>query len=492
MVEVLVKDPSAKAARHVRPTASDVSNGDESLKEIAQTIAQNLTPERYNELKSFLETSNPSQDIIFKWLSQETKPKTHDGHMTVMSTAHYQALREAIAGNTFQKIEGSPWPTADLKQGGHIGQAQLIPPYLDGQGALSPEETQTWSELMWKQREQLSDLDVDVLDILSAIWLENAESPQDDALVDLDSLLELRGLSQRKNCKGQISGYRSEQRAEIFQSVVHIQNLWLNMAQVEVMVRTGGAGRPRRKRQTIQSRAFVITDRLGQLRLDGCVDVEKFLFRPGKVFGQFLFGPGRETALLSAKALQYDPYRQTWEKRLTRYFSWHWKHISVPDSEPYPYKVRTLLEAAGQELLPRFPQRTRDRLESALETLLNDQVISKWEYLDWSDSNVKRWGHLWLESVIVVQAPACIQKQLRRQQQPKPVIPLVQISVLEDFPARLRAARRKLQLSQSEVSEKFSITQAYFSKLETGKSLINDTNPTLYQQLIEWISQVEL
>jgi hypothetical protein len=41
------------------------------------------------------------------------------------------------------------------------------------------------------------------------------------------------------------------------------------------------------------------------------MDVERFIFRPGKVFAHFLFGPGRQTALLSAKALHYDPYRQT-------------------------------------------------------------------------------------------------------------------------------------------------------------------------------------
>jgi len=490
MVEALVKDDSPKARRRVRHTSSDMSNGDPSLQKIAQTLAQSLTPERYHELKSILDAPVPNQEIL-KWISKETKPKTRDGHVTVMSPAHYQALREAIAHNSFERIDGSPWPTAALKQGGHIGQAQLIPPYLDGQCALSPEETQTWSELMWKHREQLSDLDVDVLDILSAIWLQTAKSTKDDALVDLNDLLELRGLNQRKNGSGSQGTYRAEQRAEIFQSVVHIQNLWLNMAQMEVMVQTGG-GRPRKKLQTIQSRAFVITDRLGQLRLDGCVDVEKFLFRPGKVFGHFLFGPGRQTALLSAKALQYDPYRQTWEKRLTRFFSWHWKHVSAPDSEPYPYKVSALLEAAGQELQSRYPGRTRDRLECALETLLKDQVISRWEYLEWVDANTRGWGESWAETLINVQAPVFVQKQLRRKTQPKPMIEPHKLYVLEDFPKRLRAARQKFQLSQSEVSEHFKITQAYLSKLETGRSSVNETNPALYEQMIEWIYQAEL
>lgn len=475
-----------KVSGHVRRSGSDVSKSD-AIEEIAVTLARSLTPEKYDELKSILDSRGPLAEEISRWVAQEsrpkTKPKINNGHVTVMSPSHYQALREAIARNSFQRQEGSPWPTASLKKGGQVGQAQLIPPCLDGQ-SLSPEEIQTWSEMMWKQREQLSDLDVDVLDILSAIWLENAKSAEDDAIVDLDSLLELRGLSQRVNCNGYSSGYRAEQRAEIFRSVVHIQNLWLNMAQINVKVNGGRAGRPRKKLQTLQSRAFVITDRMGQLRLDGCIDVEKFLFRPGKVFGQFLFGPGRETALLSAKALHYDPYRQTWEKRLTRYFSWHWKHTTHSESKTYPYPVKSLLEAAGQEIQARFPQRTRARLESALANLLNDKVISHWEYQNWTESSQKNWVDAWSETTLLVVPPGVFKKQLRQ--------PSEQYAETDSFGQRLRAVRLKHKLSQAQASKNFGITQAYLSKLENGKSPILEANPTLQELFRQWVEEGEL
>ena len=116
----------------------------------------------------------------------------------------------------------------------------------------------------------------------------------------------------------------------MLRALTHIQNLWLSMTEVEVY--TGASPRARRRRpetQALQSRVFVITDLLGQLRLDGWLDVEKFIFRPGKVFAHFLHGPGRQTALLSARALAYDPYRQVWEKRLLRYLSWQWRNAPM-------------------------------------------------------------------------------------------------------------------------------------------------------------------
>ena len=66
----------------------------------------------------------------------------------------------------------------------------------------------------------------------------------------------------------------------MWQSLTHIQNLWLTMAVLETY--DGDDARPGKHRRhpttrAIQSRAFIITDLMGQLRLDGFVDVEKFI-----------------------------------------------------------------------------------------------------------------------------------------------------------------------------------------------------------------------
>ena len=51
-----------------------------------------------------------------------------------------------------------------------------------------------WAERLWQQREALSDLEADALDVLSALWLCQARPPQEDALAEVDELLALRGL----------------------------------------------------------------------------------------------------------------------------------------------------------------------------------------------------------------------------------------------------------------------------------------------------------
>src|SRR5215475_11125582 len=122
---------------------------------------------------------------------------------------------------------------------------------------------------------------------------------------------------------------------------------------------TAGRRRHTPTRQAIQSRAFTITDLFGQTRLDGGFDLHKFLFRPGRVFARFLFGPGRQTALLAIQALRYAPYHQSWEKRLARYLSYQWRCRAQNGRYWQPFRVSTLLAAMGATLDPRKLSRMR-------------------------------------------------------------------------------------------------------------------------------------
>jgi hypothetical protein len=44
-------------------------------------------------------------------------PLLRDEHFTVLSPAHYQAVREVITHNTFTQVEGVPWPVAPIRTG---------------------------------------------------------------------------------------------------------------------------------------------------------------------------------------------------------------------------------------------------------------------------------------------------------------------------------------------------------------------------------------
>jgi hypothetical protein len=416
-------------------------------------------------------------------------PLLRDQHVTILSAAHYQAVREALALNTFQRQDGVPWPTALLTADVARGVAQLRPLLVDTQPDLPPEERAAWAERMWQQRAELSDLDADALDALSALWLYQARTPQEDALADVDELLTLRGLHAKRSGQGRRGGYEPEQRTAMLQALAHVQHLWLDMSAVEVYEATRTGSRRRSpSRHAVQSRAFTITDLFGQTRLDGGFDIHKFLFRPGTVFAHFLFGPGRQTALLAAQALRYDPYRQTWEKRLARYLSYQWRCKAHEGHYWQPFRVVTLLEAVGATLDTRDPARTRAHLEKTLDTLLRDTLIAAWQYDRWDETLATRrgWAPHWLQATILIEPPEIIRATYRRLERhetpsPKATARLAAVALGE----RVKQRRQALGWSQMQAAEYFQVHQATWSRLERGRGRCA---PALLARLTPWLA----
>ncbi|MDP9375761.1 MAG: helix-turn-helix domain-containing protein [Chloroflexota bacterium] len=477
--------------------------------ELAKSVVGTLqldvvTPERRDLLlgrvpladsAELLPATRPTQ------LSSDVLAPLAEGHLTVMSSAHYQALREALYKGTFDRVEGNPWPTAQLSRGDLLGQAQLRPPGADGPASLREDQVQAWAQVMWHQREELSDLDADALDALSALWLSQARTVGDRAVADVDGLLTMRGIKPRSRGNGRRSGFETEQRAEMARALSHIQNIWINIAQADVPDESGeGSEQPPeargKMRLTLQSRAFVITDRLGLTDESGAmVDMNRFVFQPGEVFARFLMGPGNQTALLSAKALKYDPYRQTFEKRLARFLSWQWR-VNALGAHARPYRVDELLDAVGKEIDGRHPNWTRERLEKALDTLQEDGVIAHWQYDRWDETAVERrgWVRRWRESTLLIDPPAVVVEHYRQahlpvlQAESSPVL----VEDLPDSPDELgrliKNRRTRLGLNQAQAGAALGVTQGYISKLERGK--VPDVTPSaaFRRRLRDWLA----
>ncbi|HEX2912175.1 MAG TPA: helix-turn-helix transcriptional regulator [Chloroflexia bacterium] len=497
-----------------------------NLYPLALSIAQNIqSPEEFNELLDFAELSikaghkpgevgdksivaSPEVIVGIQDLRKEIEKIANHSHepgqhqkaeeeinLTVLGSLIYQAVREALSKNTFQQLEGSPWPTALLQRGNSRGQAQLRPASLDDQPLVSPGEVEKWSQLMWKQREELSDLDADALDLLSHAWLQQAKAPGHYAVADVDQFLSMRGLKPKQSGDGRRGGYEPEQRAEMLKALSHIQNLWLNMGQLEMYEERSKGGRKQRVvKQDVQSKAFVITDRMGQLSLDGYMDVRRFIFQPGHLFSHYLFGPGRQTALLSAKAVQYDPYRQKWEKRLARYLSWQWRSQARRGEYMRPYRVITLLEAIGEEVNQRYPSKTRERLEKALDLLQRDEVIAAWQYDRWDENVMEKrgWIEIWKEATVLIEPPEVIRETYKSIERPAETVKATlnegkgnnrewQASSLSE---RIRLRRKELGLSQLEAAEQLEIAQSYLSKLE--RALVEPSSD-IKKRLQKWL-----
>ena len=414
-------------------------------------------------------------------------PQIPPGTLIVLASGHFHDIREALYKNTFRRVEGTPWPTAPLKRNGVSGYAQLRPAVMDSEPLLPHGRLQAWVTTMWRQQSELSDLDADGLDALCAIYLNQARAADDAAVADVDEILAMRGLKPKRGGQGRRGGYEPEQRAEMLKALSHIQNLWIDIGEVKVY---DGAGDGRRQRQptikTLQSRPFIITDRMGQVRLDGYLDVERFIFRPGKAFAAFLFGAGRETGLLFQRALQYDPVRRKWEKRLTRYTSWQWQAHARNGRFIQRFKVRTLLDAVGETLNERYPAKSKIRLEKALMTMQGDGVIAAWDYVGepLEGPNRHGWGPRWLDLDIAIEAPQMIRDYYARAltQTSAPAI----ADVAREIAARVRHHRKMLGVSQEIAAKRLGIRQGHFSKLERGQV---QPSPKLRREIETWLGE---
>lgn len=434
---------------------------------LVETMEAELRRSSWSEIEHLLGLQ-PTGTARSKPSSVRSNHKLYE-FLEIMNASHYHAVRDALACKRFTQTSNSPWPTAVLNKGRAQGYAELRPAVMDMQHFLSPDEEKLWVERMWKQREELSDLDADALDALSAIWLRQTKNPDQDAVAGVDEILEMRGILPKKGGQGRRGGYHPEQRTEILRALSHIQNLWMNMTQMEVYE---GPRKGRPKTMAIKSRAFTITDMMGQLRLDGHMDVSQFIFRPGKVFANFLFGVGRQTALLSARALHYNPYRQASEKRLARYLSWQWRCQAGGGCNAKVYLVGTLLEVVGEVPNSRYPNRSRERLERLLDVLLQDQIIAAWQYERWHEERATQRGWLeqWTDSTLLLEPPVEIQGQyatLGKSERPEIKPP----GLLENMPLgeRLRQSRLQLGLSQVQLAKQLGLHQSAVNRLERGQ-----------------------
>ncbi len=426
--------------------------------------------------------------------SSSSDNSSHSEFLPVLSSLPYQALREAFYKDGFGPTKESVWPVASLDKGSARGHALLMPPAAETFGGLPPQDREAFINMACRQAREMGDLDADVLDGLSAHWLRNKDS-SGGATATVDDLLGMRGLKQKQKASGRHNGYLPQQRREMMRALARQQSLWLVMAQVETYEVPEGGKKPKKVRRSLQSRAFIITDRLGQELPDGSFHVEQFRFRPGDVFAAFLEGPGRQTALLSAKALKYDPYRQTWEKRLTRYLSWQWRVKQASGRLLASYRVQTLLDAIGVEMDPRRAAPTRERLESALDTLEADGVIAEWRYEGNGRQNSTRsrgWAREWLQTTVLIEPPSEIEEQYRDLERgaryhrmSETIAPSIPEPAPTSLGERVKQRRKQLGLSQLQLSEDLNINQGHLSKVECGIA----PSEALRERIVRWLEK---
>lgn len=402
-------------------------------------------------------TTEPKQVDTSRDIAKMT---TVPNYMFVMNNVVYQALREVLYKNKFF-LEHDVL-TSHFVKGNTKGYVQFKS--IDGQQALVP---------------QLSSIDIDVLDILCAIFLHQAKHPQDVAKFKIQDVLQMRGLKTKLGGEGRRGGYEAKQKAQVTAALQHIQNIWLTIDKTTLYKNNEPM------QMGIQGRAFLFTNRHGEhCDFTSIHATDSVYFCVDEVLAKYLVGTQRQLALLPLQALRYHAHHHHIEKQLCRYLSWRWRTQAYQGNFLQANKVHTLIEMLGMSLNERAPSRTRERFEKAFDQLLDDGLIAEWHYMNWDEAQAsgKHWLNYWLNAAIVIEPPNSV-KETYRSIEKKQKSSYTATGVIE----QLTKLRKAHGLTLLQLAEQLDVSAAHLSTIERQQA---KPSAKLRARIAKWLEHV--
>ncbi len=426
------------------------------------------------------------EDDLKALITDKDEPKEY---FEIANSKLYQKYRHAITTGDFNKKKGSKWPQADLSDKDLKATAYMMP---DTKETIALDETE-FAKLQEKMQERVKelqrqgDLAADVFDIITALWLNESRYHDQMVTVKVDNFLRIRGLKTKKGAGGRPSGYTEKQRAEIEKYINILDRTWIRVHKMEVYEK----GKRKPLVDAAEGRAVLISSRFGQADIEGKIYPYEWRVRPGDMFSKYLFSPyGRQTALLSQKALQYDPYRQRWEKRLARYVAWQWRADSKKQQQRgiEGIKVKTILERIGIEVEARNPSRTKERFEQALDQLQDDGVIANWQYFSFNEHLIGKpgWVQEWLDWKVIIEAPEKLRGQYLKIKNEKKVNESgddIHFSIAQ----KVKRVRTEHNLITTKAAEEIGISAGKLNQIERGGKI----TAKMEKKLKKWLADYE-
>lgn len=322
----------------------------------------------------------------------------------------HKAIQDAVSGRGWDDNEGNTVPIHRIPTNRGTGFISVSVRESNGEIAVAPDLLTA----LWQKVNALDDLTSDVLLVCLAHWVARSEGSGVPVQVTADAILDARGIQRKRNPRESGNwkhGHRQEGRMAVGRALAQLDSLWLEIKDVTVIP----AGKHRKSRRLkVESRALAILDKVTEQDSNGNLVFLAARVMPGKWAEAYWELGLRQTGLLAQKALEYDPYHQQLEKRLTKYLAFQYRINASRSSGTKDLKVKTLLENISIEPNQERPQRIRDRLERALDCLKADGVVADWDYSrgrqDFEDNlPPKTWLRVWLETTISITLPEEIQ-----------------------------------------------------------------------------------
>ncbi|WP_220198507.1 hypothetical protein [Ktedonospora formicarum] len=286
---------------------------------------------------------------------------------------------------------------------------------------------------LWSQVRQLSDIDGDVLIAMLAQAIAAPHDEKDGVWITGKLILDYRGISpimKREEGKLRRAGHRQEDLADVASCVSRMSNTWIRVEQWIEDDRERPGRRSRTKKEpktylyTRESRLINVTDIIRQHELQAgsgkSISEQSpqnsiaiaWRYQVGSWVEPFLQGANRQVAWLLQQVLSYDPYHETWEKRLARYFTFHMRINAAKGGVTIEREVGKLIEELTLPINQRDPDRTRKRFEKAMDRLEADLLVSQWGYVQDNPPLPKRkWLPTWLQYRLWITAAPALPNQ---------------------------------------------------------------------------------
>ncbi len=431
-----------------------------------QQWKRQVVAELENDVQSYLKIEHE----MGKMQSTKSPLRVIPNYVFVLNTVVYQAIREIMYKKCFQVRR---YPFATFVKGRTSGMVEIVP-------ICESEDERTCQQQGIMVMQSMSTIDVDVLDILCSIFLHQSKQSGEIIQVDLSDILAMRGLKAKLGGGGRRGGYEPKQKQQIIQALRNIQCLWITLEKSEFYQKY------QTEQSELQGRAVKFCTAAGEEYIvseQTCQKTVSFTF--DEVFEKYMRSKKRQVALLPTKAIQYHAYRHSLEKQLCRYLSWRWRTQAFQGNFLQPNKVSTLLFATAEKLNERSPQRTRERLEKALDQLASDQIIAAWHYIKW-DENItanKGWSKYWLNTSIVIEPSPIVQDHYRsiERKSKQERVPKQDDSKLGE---RLLSRRKERNITLLQLAEELDVTAPYISNIERNKV---KPSAKLRAKILKWL-----
>ena len=265
-----------------------------------------------------------------------------------------------------------------------------------------------------------SDLDSDVFLAMIAQLMRGTKDEQGNTWISAQQILKYRGIRPKMNKtdsgREYTGGHRWEDIEEISHRVKSMERDWIKIHELEIIDETTSKSKRKRPRKTIsrESRLFMFGDKIThrQQSLDDTtneiIDVA-WQYRESSWMLPFIEGPNRFTGILFEKVLNYDPYHEKWEKRLSKHFLFWLRTNASRERKPYPY-IGELLKELNLDIDEERPHRTKDRFEKAMDRLAGDGILT-WDYKEKFNLPPRKWLPTWLQQQITVEDPPMVKNQ---------------------------------------------------------------------------------